>query len=430
MRKRFVLIDIVLLFVISCSIIAQPRISLDSLTLDNAISIALEHHPSLRSANANLRAASASALQSMSAYFPTIGTSAVASRSEGWSILSPAIPPVKRSYDMYTAGIQVAQMIFDFGRTINKVSASNRLTDASEADALAVRGNVILNVQIAYYGVIQSKQVVKVNEEAIDRATQHLMQAKAFYSVGTRAQFDVTRAEVDLANANVNAIRARNQFRLAKLQLENAMGVHADSSYRISEVFEVEQFSYTLDSVKTVAMDQRPELIAGQARVSANRSLVSAAWDQHLPTLSASGSYTWTNYNFPLYSKWNAGVTLSIPIFQGMGISAQVEQAQATDDATQANFELLKESVTLEIEQDYLSVKEAEERIGAAEKLVEQSDQALTLAEKQYIAGIGSTIEVTDAQLTLSNARITKIQALYDYNCNLVRLKRAMGITR
>jgi outer membrane protein TolC len=106
-----------------------------------------------------------------------------------------------------------------------------------------------------------------------------------------------------------------------------------------------------------------------------------------------------------------------------------VEQARATSDAAQATLEQLTETMMLEVEQNYLSLKEAEERIGAATKLVEQSEQALTLAEKQYIAGIGSTIEVTDAQLTLSNARITKIQALYDYNCNLARLKRAMGTT-
>jgi TolC family type I secretion outer membrane protein len=410
--------------------VLTQTISIDSLTLDRAITLALENHPSLLVADANLRSATAGASQALSSYFPNINATASATRTDGWFVFNPAFAPRKQSYDNYTAGIQASQMIFDFGRTINRVSANNRFEDASEADLQSARGTVITNVQLSYYGVIQAVQVAKVNEEAIERATQHLIQAKAFYSVGKRAQFDVTRAEVDLANANVNAIRSRNQLRLAKLQLENTMGIHSQSAYRISEVFDVEPFQFSLDSIKSITLNQRSELVAAQARVEANRSLATAVWDQHLPTLSASGNYTWTNFTFPLYSRWNAGITLSLPIFQGMGISAQVEQARATADAAEANLKQFKESIMLEVEQYYLSMKEAEERIAAASKLVEQAEQSLTLAEKQYAAGISTTIEVTDAQLTLSNARITKIQALYDYNSFLARLKRAMSVTR
>jgi outer membrane protein len=402
----------------------------DTLTLDQAITLALEHHPSLRAADAGVRAASAGTSQALSAYFPNINATASATRTDGWFVFNPAFAPRKQSYNNYTTGVQATQTIFDFGKTINRVAANNRLEEASAADYQSARGNVITNVQISYYGVIQAIQTMTVSEEAVERATQHLTQAKAFYSVGTRAQFDVTRAEVDLANANVNLIRARNQLQLARLQLDNAMGKHTKLEYTISKVFKVEQFSLTQDSIRSITLSQRPELIAAHARVQANHSLATAAWDQHLPTISATGGYTWTNFDFPLYSRWNAAVTLSLPLFQGFGISSQVEQARATSDAAQATLDQLTEAMMLEVEQDYLSVREAEERIGAATKLVEQSEQALTLAEKQYVAGIGSTIEVTDAQLTLSNARITKIQALYDYNCNLARLKRASGIMR
>jgi outer membrane protein TolC len=269
--------------------------------------------------------------------------------------------------------------------------------------------------------------VVKVNQEALDRAAQHLAQAKAFYSVGKRAQFDVTRAEVDLANANVNAIRSRNQLQLAKLQLDNAIGIHTKPDLRINDLFNIEPLQISLDSIKSMTISKRPELLAARNRLAANHSLVSAAWDQNLPTLSASGNYTWSNFYFPLLGRWNAGLTLTLPIFQGMAISAQVAQAQAVLDAAQANLDQLTESVMLEVEQYYLSVKESEERIAAATRLVEQSEENLNLAERQYTAGVSTTIEVTDAQLNLSNARITKIQALYDYNTYFARLKRAMG---
>jgi outer membrane protein TolC len=310
------------------------------------------------------------------------------------------------------------------------VAASNRLEEASGADFQSTRGNVITNVQISYYGLIQAAMVEKVNKEAVDRAVQRLGQAKAFYSVGKRAQSDVTRAEVDLANANVNAIRSRNQLRLAKLQLENAMGIHADSDYKFDDTIELESFDLNLDSLKLIAAEKRPELVSAEARVEANSALSAAAWDQHLPILSAGGTYTWTNFTFPLYSRWNANVTLTLPIFQGFGISAQVEQARAIAEAANENLEQLKESILLEVEQNFFGVKEAQERITAAAKLVEQAEQNLTLTEKQYIAGVNTTIEVMDAQLTLSNAHITKIQALYDYRTFLAKLKRSIGTAR
>ena len=238
----------------------------------------------------------------------------------------------------------------------------------------------------------------------------------------------MTKAEVDLANADVGLIRARNQMRLAKVSLENTMGVHPTADYRVREVFEVPPFPMKLDSVESVAFRERPELIAAHARAEGNRSLVSATWDQHLPTIAAFGNWTWSNFDFPLFSRWNAGLSFTLPIFQGFTISAQVDQARAAADLALANLDLLNESARLEVEQNYLGLKEAEDRIGATSKLIEQAEENLRLANGEYAAGVGTAIEAADAQLSLSNAQITRIQALSDYNGFLIRLERSMGI--
>ncbi len=403
---------------------------IDSLTLEGAVKLAPEHHPSLRAASANLRSAAAGLTQARSAYFPSLTASATAQHTDGAFVFNPDFPPRNQTYNNYTAGIQASQTLVDFGRLFGRVSANSRFVDAAESDYDAARATVIMNVELAFFGFVQAKQIVAVTEEAVARAADHLREAKAFYSVGKRAQFDVTRTEVDLANANVSAIRARNQLRLAKLSLDNAMGIHASSTYAVADLFEVVPVVMTLDSAKSLASATRPELISAQARVEANRSLAAAAWDQHLPTVSAFGAWNWSNFDFPLFSRWNAGLTLTLPIFQGFGIQAQVDQARAAADAAQANLEVLRDAIMLDVEQNFLSLKEAGERITATSKLVEQAAQSLNLAERQYAAGVGSAIEITDAQLTLSNARITRIQALYDYNSSLARLKRAIGETK
>jgi TolC family type I secretion outer membrane protein len=402
--------------------------SLDSLTLERAIALAVQHHPVLRAAEASAEAAGATLKQARSSYFPSLNLAASTTRTEGAFVFNPSFPPRDQKYTNYSASLALQQTLYDFGKTSGRVSASANLREASRFDYQSAANNVIANVQLAYLNYLQAGQVVKVNEATVAQTEQHLVQARAFHSVGKRPQFDVTKSEVDVANAKVDLIRSRNQARLAKVQLENAMGVHPNTSYSVSESFTIAPFAASLDSAQAWAQNARPDLRSARARFYANEALVAATWRQHLPTLSLSGNYIWSAFDFPLFSRWNAGVTLSLPLFQGFNVSAQVQQARANEALTRASIDVLIESVRLEVEQSYLEMKEAEERIGATAKLVELSQETLKLAQARYNSGVGSAIEITDAQVTLSNAQITHIQARYDFNRGLVRLRRATGV--
>ncbi len=399
-----------------------------TLTLELAIKLALQHHPALRAAEASTDAARATLRQARSSYLPSLNISASTTRTEGAFVFNPSFPPRDQKYTNFATSLAVQQTLYDFGKTSGRVSASANLREATAFDYQAARNNVSANAQLAFLNYLQAEQVVKVNEATVEQTEQHLVQAKAFHSVGKRPQFDVTKSEVDVANAKVNLIRSRNLAQLAQVQLENAMGVHPSSNYTVSEAFTISSLTMSLDSAQALAQNMRPDVRSARARFRANESLVAAAWRQHLPTLSASGNYIWSAFDFPLFSRWNAGVTLSLPLFQGFSVNAQVQQARAGVDLSRANIEVLQENVRLEVEQSYLEMKEAQERIGAAAKLVELSQQNLKLAEARYNSGVGSAIEITDAQVTLSNAAITHIQAQYDYSRSLVRLRRAMGM--
>jgi outer membrane protein len=404
-------------------------VEIDTLTARRAADLAIAYHPSVRGAEAGVRSASGAYRQAFAAYLPTLSFSASDTHNEGVFVFTPTSGTRNQIYSTYAASLSAQQTVFDFGRTIGRVSASSDLVDASLMDEAANRNTLVMNVEIAYYAVMQSARVVRVNEEALDAAQRHLTQAKAFYSVGRRPQLDVTKAEVDLANANVNLIRARNALQVARVQLENTIGVRLPTSVILPDTFAVSAVSLGLDSLRSGALSQRPELLAARARLGASSSLITAAWTQHLPVLSASGSYNWSNFETtPLYPRWIAAVTLSIPIFQGFAIDAQVQQARANEEIARATMDQLAQSVLLEVEQNYLALKEAQERLGATIKLVEEADQALVLAERQYAAGVGTQLDVTDAQLTRSDARITNIQALFDLNSSLVRLHRSVGL--
>ena len=398
------------------------------LTLRQALAYALDNHPSLRAAEAGVRSSSAGLTQAEANYYPSLSISAGGTHTDGAFVFNPSFPPRNQTYNSYSAGLAIQQTVYDFGRTHGRVAANDKFREASTMDLDAARQNVIANVQLAYFTAVQARGVVRVAEETVAQMEKHLAQANAFYKAGTRPLFDVTKAEVDVANANVNLIQARNQFRVSVVQLDNAMGLHPTGDVELADTLSVVPFVEPLDSAKAVALRERPEMLAAAARLDADQHLVSAAWSQNLPSLSASGNWTWSAFTFPLYSRWNAGVTLTLPIFQGFAVSGQVEQARANVDAAQAAIDLLKESIILDVEQASLGLTEASERIIATTKLVEQAEQNLNLAERQYVAGVGTAIETSDAQVALANARISKIQAIYDYNGSLIGLQRAMGV--
>lgn len=398
----------------------------DTLTLEKCVEIAMANNPQIRAAEGGYEASHASLTMARSAYLPQISLQASATQNAGTFLIGPSAIP--RDFQNYTTSFQTQQLIFDFGKTIARISASSDLVDASEQDYKSMEQVVVLNTNIAYFNYLQAQRVQDVNVEAVKQAEEHLRQAKGFYNAGSRPQFDVVKAEVDLANASVNLIRAENALKLGRIQLENVLGVKLPIGFALRDNLEVSQVNVDLNASLETAMQVRPEIVGSRARVEANKSLLTAAWTAHLPTVNVSGGYGWRGLSLePLYNSWNVGLSFAFPIFQGWALDAGVDQARANLKTAEASTDVVIQSVVLDVQQQYFTLQEAAQRIEASRKLVEQSKEALKLAEGRYNSGIGSAVEITDAQVTLANARITYIQSLYDHRVAYARLQRAMG---
>jgi outer membrane protein len=418
-------------FSFSCliSLSAQVKeMKIDSLSISLATKIALENNPSIKIARANVEYSDAGLRLSRSTYFPTLNITGSASRTEGAFVFNPSFPPREQQYNNYTAGFQLQQLIYDFGRTSNKVSSSDDLANSALYDLQNATQDLIVAVETNCYTYLQAQYLEKVDREALAQTEEHLKIAEAFYKAGTQPQYDVTKAQVDVANAKLNLIRSQNQIKVSKLLLENSMGVKIPDNFIITDSLRYDSLNLSADSVKSIALDNRSDLKSLKLKLSAQRSLVSSLGSQHLPSISAFGNYNWNGFDFPLYSRWTAGINFTIPIFQGFAVNAQVQQAEAQVKNLEASIEQLTLSIISEVQQNYLSVIEAENMIAAADKLVLQAEENFKLATGRYKSGVGSATEITDAQLALSNARYSNIQAHYDYLTSLVRLKRSMGL--
>lgn len=406
------------------------------LTLEQVKDIALKYHPSLRASLATVEASKARVEQALAAYYPQVNFNASYNASTfNFSPVAGSIRPPTYNWtflDVFSTGPALSQTIYDFGRTANTVRVNRENTQASEQDLATARLTVALNVKQAYFGVLQTQRLIQVAQEVVSQTRQHLEQAQGFYQAGIRPKIDVTKAEVDLANAELALIQARNNYQVARVNLNNAMGLQESLNFPIEDILGFSPRPITLEEIITTAHAQRPELLQLKARQRGQEATIKLAQSNYYPVLSGNASYLLRSHHIDTHLFWDAtlGAVLSFPLFSGFSTSAQVAEARANLRNLQAQEENQRLSIRLEGEQAFLGLKVGEEQTRVAEKAVAQAQENFELARGRYQVGVGSPLEVTDAEVSLANARANYINALYNYRVAEARIDRAMGLNR
>jgi outer membrane protein TolC len=417
------------------------------LTLDQVRAIALKFHPSLVANKETVIANKTLVEQALAAYYPQVNfnnsytalttnfsTSPVISPTGGAVALPSAAPDRYRwtFTNIFSTGLVATQTIYDFGRTSNTVKINRENVASSQEDVSITRLNVILNVDQAYYGVLQTKRLITVAEDTVKQTKEHLDQAQGFYQAGTKPKIDVTKAEVDLANAQLAMIQARNNYQVAQVTLNNAMGLRQDLQYEIEDSLAFKPREITLAEILNTAYEKRPEIIQLKAKQRLQDATIKVAKATYYPILSGNASYLLrsTGFDDPFYWDVFLGASLNFPIFSGFSTPAQINQGKATLRSLQAQEENTKLGIRLEGEQAFLGLKLADEQIRVTEKTVSQAQENFDLAKGRYQVGVGSPLEITDAEVSLANARANYIQALYNYKIAESRIDKAMGAYR
>ena len=434
--KRLCFFIAAVIILLPVAVRAEEIIKQDEvLTLQRCVEIALKRQPEILAAQGNVDVYYARTGLAEAGYYPKVDALAGYSRfrastvSTGTSTVGVQRARTSHSFDQYDTGLSASQTFFDFWKTRTQVNIQKLSADSAKADLSNIEEQVILNVKQSYYGVLKAKRNLVVAEETVKQFQQHLEQAKAFYEVGTKPKFDVTKAEVDLGNSQLNLISVRNSLKISMVILNNAMGVPEAPEYQIEDNLSFSKYSITLKEAVDKAYENRPELRSILLKKKATEESVSLAKKEYLPVLTGDASYSWAGDKFAVNNGgWSAGLTLSIPIFSGFSTKHQISEAKANLLVLTANEETLRQSVLLEVQQSLLNLSEAEERISVAELTVRQAQENSDIANGRYAAGVGNPIEVTDAEVALSNARTASNQALYDYKVARAVLEKAMGV--
>ncbi|MDD2734781.1 MAG: TolC family protein [Desulfuromonadaceae bacterium] len=415
------LLLLILMVFILCN---QPLYAATPLTLDEAVVTALKNHPQAIEAQENLLGAEARAGQSLANYYPQISFAADWSRGETFVAALENI----RLLETNTAGFYLKQTIYDFGRTSGAVDAARGNRDATDKALTVTRQDLTLRVRSAFYLLLATEKQVVAVRETVKARENVFRQAEEFFNHGIRAKVDVARAEATMFAARTSLIRAENNREIARVELANAMGM---ASLEERTVVEPSAASLPLperNSLQQDAVRNRAELQQFTALKSAASGTLKSAKSSYLPILSAVATAGYAERVFPpTGTVWGVGLNLTVPLFSGFSSLEQVREATAAINSIEARQNNLKLQIVREVESAWLGGNEAAARILSTGKEVAAANESKYLAEGRYQEGVGSIIEVTDAQAQALDAQTSNIQARYDYYTALARLDRAVG---
>jgi outer membrane protein len=414
---------------------AAPPTDPNLLTLDEAILIALGNHPSLRAARERVAAQQAVVGQQMSAYYPSVNLSNQYRTSQ-----SSTAGGADRASESYSSQANLNFILYNFGKREGAVEAARETLNAVGHNYRATIDAVILGVKQAYYGYLGGRAIVTVREETIKNRELLVRQARGFYEVGTRARIDVARAESNLFTAQADLIAAQNFVQVAWVTLKNALGLRELPERPLVEEALITTIPYSLDEAREIAYASRPELKSFEAQRKAQDQNIATARRGHLPDFIFDAGYGRRHTSdeagfrnggsrdtFPLQPTWSAQLSLNIPIFDGFRTTHRVEENLHNYYVIRAQEEQQRQQVALDVEQAYLRMVELQERIKANEAAARAAKENLDLANGRYEVGVGSIIEVTDAQTLYTDAQTTYVRALYDYRIAEAQFTRAIG---
>jgi len=403
------------------------------LTIEEAVNIGMENAPKIVARIGDYVASQQRVNQALAPLLPQL------SASGGYGRARQLTRITGRAFhdDFGSASVTASQLLFDFGRTWAAKDVAKSSAEAVKEVLETQKLDISQLVKTQYYTLLLSKRLVEVNVTALERAEVNLRSAQGFFQVGTQPKSFVTRAEVDVANGRVNVIRAQNAVSLARVALNTAMGIAVNAPTK--DLLAYEPFPMNRDALVAEAIKNRPEYRQVKAQAEAADAFVRQTFRDFFPNLFGSGTYgvvgvTGASANSRSTSgfidsgnEWNVGLTLNWSIFDGGGKVARYKEAKANLEASVARVRDAELQVWLSVEQSYLNLGEAEERIGAAGKAVESAEENYQLARGRFDAGVANIIELTDAQLALTQAQSTEAQALSDYRISIANLERALG---
>lgn len=441
-RERHSIIILVLsVIVLFCTL--QPSIAHGkTVTLEEAIKIAIQNNPAIKEAEAKVRQAGGDLQTAKAGLVPKLRLESsyvrineeraipVMAFQNGTPVELFSIPLALE--DTFSLAVKLEWLIWGGGKVRATIKALEHGLRVAQANLEATKNNVIHETEKAYYSVLKAKAYMKLMEDMVNLLEAHQNRVKKLYERGMVPKSDLLRIRVELSNTRLSYFKAQNAFKLAKASLKTTLGIEEElepEEVSFKPKFELQDLSFYLQ----IAKNKRAELLAIQRAVAQAESYIKAATGNLKPSYIFSAKYEKTDSSFPPQEEnWNIALAIQWNLFDGGEAKGNIEKAKGIKDELLATYKKVEDNISLGVENAYLNLRSALERLEVAEKEVESAKVDYEMMLKRYNAQVASIIDVLDAQTALKEARTHLIDALYDvwiswsdlrYNCGYEVMK-------
>jgi len=408
----------------------------DRLDLKMAIGFALANNFAIREARERIKQQEGVVLEVRGKSIPNVVAQGL--YQENSTSISPTFPA---STTFWQGSVIATQTLYAGGGVRSSIRNANLTREAAALDLQATINQALLDVRTRFYNVLLAREKIRVQEENIGLLKSQLKDASDRFETGTTSSFDKLRADVALANGQVPLITARNDFRIAVEQLRQSLGFASQRSGDLQKVPEFDgvltytSASFDLAACLEAAHANRPELQRLAKEREAGEQSVVTARSNYYPNLALAGGWEAEKAPFALSGSssssvngWRIGLQSQWNIFDGASTSGRVAQARSLLQQAKLTLDEQTLAIDVEVRQAYSAWQEADELAAATQKTVGQAEESLRLATARYEAGAATHLDVLQAQVDLTQARVNQVQADYTDTVALAQLREAMGM--
>jgi outer membrane protein len=396
------------------------------LSLKDAQALALKNNPQISVARLTALASRQVARQVRSNLWPTVTADLTGvdadpgTRITAGALNNPAV------YQRAAAGATASQLLTDFGRTTNLVSSANLAAKAENQNAVATKEQILLAVDQAFYNALQTQAVLTVAQQTVADRQTVADQVGALFKNKLKSELDFSFANVNLAQAKLLLLDAQNNVNAALASLTAVLGFSTLQNFQLApDTTALNPPQGNVDDLISTAFAVRPEILSLEFQSESAKKFQIAERDLLLPDIRALGAAGEAPVRNPIISStyWAVGVNVEIPIFNGFLFTAREREAALRTQATEERLRDLRDRISRDVRTSWLNATTAYDRLAVTQQLLEQANLALNLAQARYKLGLGSIVELSQAQLQQTQAQITNAQAGYDYRLALAVLQ-------
>ncbi|HCY74506.1 MAG TPA: hypothetical protein DHV28_01165 [Ignavibacteriales bacterium] len=410
------------------------------LTVDDAIKLGLENSHQLNSAKMNVKYREANYGEVRTQMLPTLQFYAGYTRLSEvtpYTISGPfgSIDIAPNITNNYTMKLSLAQPLFTGYRLSSSSEIAENSFYASQEYFTQEQQHLILKIKTAYWNVFKAKKINKVIDENILQTQAHLNDVKSMFDRGMATNNELLKVEVQLAEAMLKQMDAQNSVKLAKLALNNTLGLPLTNPVEINEDIDINLIpEIDLNEQLEKAYQKRPELKAMDYNIKSSEKAIDLANSGWFPQIYLNGNYYYSNPNqrfFPQQEKfkgsWDVNVSLSYDLWNWNRTGYKSTQAEVQLEQSKDNYNIIKDAITLEVNQNYLNMLQAKEKLSVSEFSVKQAEENYRVTKELFNQGLTINSELLDAEVALLQAKTNYVQTIVDYELAKASLEKSVG---